>query len=359
MSIFINTLKRLLKSKVQIAVLFIIPLIPIIPTALNSSGTMGTINIGIVNNDNTRFTSAFIKDLSSKCNVTKIDKKDIKSSLDNAKVDYAIVIPKGYTNEIINLKSSQIIGYEKKGKECSKIVGGIITSFISPVKNIAKISQKNSNIFYNSISKIPKIKINKSSKKDNSVLWGLIIQFVMFSSIFTSSIILTDRENKTFFRSLNAPISLKNYMLQTILSFMVISIIQVLVLSLVSALGCNVYAGKSLFNMLILLCVVSLVSVSFGVAISSIGKSATQATVAGIGIITLMCMIGGAWGMNPRSHSVKIAAKAIPVTWAMDAVKKLVANKSLYAIGQDIIILLMFSIVFFLLGTWKKTDITK
>lgn len=360
MIIFINSLKRLLKNKVQIAVLLILPFIPIIPIiALSTGSTAKILNVGIVDNDNTRFSKTFIQNMKKNLNITKINKVDIKTDLSSSKLDYALVIPQNYTYDIMNLKNRKIIGYEKKNSDSSKIVGGIINSFVYPAKNIAKMSQGNNIAFYEGVKKIPKINLmDKFSKNDNVtvVVWGMVIQFVMFSSIFASTLILSDKRNKTFYRSLNAPISLKNYMFQTILSFVFISIVQIFVLCLVLVQGFGVYPGKSIFSMLVLLMIVSLVSVSFGIVVSTISNNVTKATITGVGIITVMCMLSGCWGMSSSNNVIENIIKALPTTWAMQAVKKLINNDNFNAVGKEAIILLAFTAVFFLLGTWRKGD---
>lgn len=360
MIIFINSLKRLLKSKVQIAVLLIVPFISIIPAIVFNAGSNAKIlNVGIVDSDNTKFSRTFIQNMKDNLDITKINKNDIKNDINNSKFDYVLVIPHNYTYDIMNLKNKKIIGYEKKNSDCSGVMGEIINSFIYPAKSIAKISHGNSTVFYEGIKKIPKVKLtNKFSKNDNIVvvIWGLVIQFVMFSSIFTSTIILTDKKKKTLYRSLNAPISLKNYMFQTILSFIFISIVQILILTLVIVYGFGIYPGKSIFYMFGLLILMSFVSVSFGIAVSSICKDATKAVASGIGIVSVMTMISGCWGMTPSSDIIKNISKALPTTWAMDAVKKILNNNNFNSIGKEAIILLAFTAVFFLLATWRKSD---
>ncbi|WP_234123593.1 ABC transporter permease [Clostridium hydrogenum] len=360
MNIFINSLKRLVKNKVQIAMLLIVPFIAIIPAIILNSGSNAKIlNLGIVDSDNTKFSRIFIQNMKGNLDITKINKIDIKNDINNSKFDYVLIIPHNYTYDIMNLKSKKIIGYEKKNSDCAGVMGVIINSFIYPAKSIAKISHGNSTVFYEGIKKIPKVKLtNKFSKSDNIVvvIWGLVIQFVMFSSIFTSTIILTDKKKKTLYRSLNAPISLKSYMFQTILSFIFISIIQILVLTLVIVYGFGIYSGKSIFNMLGLLILMSFVSVSFGIAVSSICKDETKAVISGIGVVTVMTMLSGCWGMTPSSDIIKNISKALPTTWAMEAVKKILNNDNFNSIGKEAAILLAFAAVFFLLGTWRKSD---
>lgn len=360
MIVFIDSLKRLLKNKVQIAMLLIVPFIAIIPVALNVNTGIKNFNVGIVDHDNTRFSETFIHNMKENMNIYKINESDVKNDLNNSKFDYVLVIPKNYTYDIINLKKIKIMGYEKKNSDYSKIIGGLINSFISPAENIAKMSHGSSRAFYEGIKKIPEFKLSGKFTRNESIMvvvWGMVIQFIMISSIFTSTLILTDKENKTFYRSLSTSISLKNYIFQTILSFIFISFIQILVLTFAMVHGFGIYPGKSILYMIGLLTLMSLVSVSLGTAVSTVSSSITKAVMFGIGTVMIMGMFGGCWGMMPSNDAARNISKILPTTWAMEAVKKILNNNN--AVCKELIILLAFSAVFFMLGTWKKSDIIK
>lgn len=366
MSIFFNSLKRLLKSKVQIAVLFILPFIPLIPICLDNSNSMNTIKVGIIDNDRTELTTTFQESLKSVFKIVNVKQENIYDDINNSKADYILVIPKGYTDGIINYRNVKLNGYVKRDKNLTPIMQNFIDNFVNPVKNIALASNKDSIRFYEGLNvfKEKALILSKSSeekpiKKNANVVFGMIIQFVMFSSVFTATLIITDKENKTLFRTLNTGISLRNYMLQTILSFFLLSLLQTAVLVAVTVYGFNEPVGVSIINMLLLLSILSLVSVSFGIAVSSISKNLTQAIMIGIGTVTFMSMVGGAWGMKTSSELIKIISKLMPVTWAMEAVEKLLHNEALSSITQNIFVLLIFVVIFFLLGTWKKAEITK
>lgn len=365
MTIFFNNIKRILKSKIQLTVLFILPLLPLIPICLDNSDSMNTIKIGIVDNDRTELTSTLQYILKSQFKIIDIQQKDINSSINEAKADFVISIPKGYTDKIINLQDIQMEGYANKDKNITPIMQGLIDELINPVKNIAKISNKNTNMFYEGLKPLRKtIEESKKAevkpiKKNSNSAWGMIIQFCMFSSIFASTTIITDKENKTFFRTLSSPVSLRNYMFQIILSFCLIALLQLIIFSSVVVFGFGIEAGTSLINVMLVLLAIALVSVSFGIAVSSISRNVTKATMIGISLITIMCMIGGAWGMKSSSKVIQNISKLIPVTWAMEAIEKIIDNKALSSIMQEISILLIFAVVFFLLGTWKKADIVK
>jgi ABC-2 type transport system permease protein len=361
MTIFFNSLKRLLKNKVQIIVLLILPLIPIMPICLESSHSMNTLKIGIVDSDKTGLTNLLKDELKANFSVIDIKESDINNIINTSKADFIIDIPKGYSEDIINLKNVKIKGYANKTKDASPIVRPFVDNFINPIKKVSMDSNKNSSIFYKSLKNINlkqnKNISNKTDSKDSDIAFGMIIMFVMFSSVFAATQIITDKENRTLFRTINTGVSLRSYMAQNILSFFVISIVQIVVLISIVVCGFGLSPGSSLINMFAFLSVISIVSVSLGIAITAISKNVTQAIMTGIGIVTLMSVIGGAWGMEPTSKLVKAVSNIMPITYAMDGIDKLLNNDALSANTQNIVILLAFACIFFLLGTWKKTDI--
>lgn len=357
MTVFLYTLKRMLKNKVMLAMLLLFPLVGIIPGTSAVSNSVG-ITIGVVNQDSTPFTSNLIQRLGKNFTVVNISRDDINSDIENSHITYAIVIPKGFTNDIIGGKSPKISGYGSTEKDCSKGVGASIYSFVYPSKLIATQVHGSSAAFYSAISKIPATKA-VAQKKDNKAPFGLIVQFIFMSSIYAATVIIADKESKTFYRSFNAPVSMRGYMLQSIVCFFLLSLLQTVVLFFVVVYGLGVYPGNNPAGMLALLVAVALSSVALGIAVSSMCKSTVQAVAVGLGIVVVMCMFGGAWGMTPANPILLGVSKALPYYWAADAVDKLVNDKALVSIGGDVLMLLAFAAVFFLAGTWRKSDVER
>ena len=380
MIVFLNTMKRILKNKAQIVVMLILPLLPVIPIAMGTPSAAHTIIVGVVDEDGTILTTAFTDALKSNCKVISVEKDKIETGLFNATMHYAIVIEKGFTENMIKsndgmrktsdstvkASNSMITGYTKMEMDFTPLISGYVDSFINPVSSIAAASGGNIDKFYKGLKYFNEGTLTVNSElvgipdrvKANSA-WGMIIQFMMFSSVFTATLLITDKENKTFFRTLSASISMKSYMFQSILSFLAIAILQSIVLLAVTVAGFGVYPGISVFYMFVLFTVFSLVSVSMGIAISSISRNTIQASIYGAGIVILMCVMGGAWGTLPPSGIIRNLSKLMPVTWAMESVDQLINDASLVSITGHLGILLLFTVVFFLLGTWRKADISK
>ena len=367
MTVFLNIIKRLLKNKVQIGIMFILPFLPLIPIVLdNSEGTMQTINIGFVDQDQTEVTQSIKEGLGLSTHIIEIEEQKVEESINTSSIDYALVIPKGYTEGLINQDVKNIQGYAKEEKDLTPIIRKLVDGYVNPAKDIAVMTNGNREAFnqgfaafHDQYLKEVEKEMSNAPKKNTNIAWGMVVQFVMFSSIFASTIIVNDKENKTFFRTLYAPISLKSYMVQSILSFLVISLLQIYLIAAVLVYGFDIQLGSSFVTMISFLSLIALVSVSFGIAISSISKNSTQSTMVGSGLTTLMCMVGGAWGMKPTSEIISSIGKLMPVTWIMEAIEEINRGVALSEITNHIIVLITFVIIFFLLGTWKKVDIVK
>jgi len=198
----------------------------------------------------------------------------------------------------------------------------------------------------------------QSGKKDNTP-WGMMIQFMMFSSIFSATLLISDKENGTFYRTLSASVSMRRYMFESILSFVSLAVLQTTVLLVVVVAGFGVYPGVSVFNMFLLFTVFSFVSVSMGIAVTSFCRNTVQASILGVCTVVLTGVMGGAWGALPSSGIVRNLSKLVPVTWIIEGVEQLLQDGSLVSIAGHIGILLIFAMIFFLLGTWRKADIIK
>lgn len=366
MIIFINSMKRIFRNKVLIAVMLILPLLPMIPIVTENEVADKEFKVGIADLDKTLLSNSLIKRLDSNCIIVNMKENEISEGLAYRRVDYGIVINKGYSNRIIEGKNPMLQGYSKKGMNLSKLISSYIDSYMNPVRNIAAASGNNRTKFYRSLKyynkglfslKTGTVKRNKTNA--DSVSWGMVVMFMMFTSTYSATQLLTDKDNKTFFRTLAAPVRIKNYMLQKILSYLVVSILQVTVLVPVLIILFGVYPGIWIINMYLLFLVFSLVAVSLGIAISSFAKSVITGSVIGVGISLIASILGGAWGSMSNGEVIKRIGHMLPTYWVMDGVNKLLDDRALSSIGSDMGILLIFSAIFFLLGTWRKEDIAK
>lgn len=370
--IFISNIKRILKDKGNLFMMIIFPMIFI---TISMSASMGEskITVGIVDHDKTKFTQALINNIKQTSDLKYIDEANIKDTLVDSKADYILVIDKGATESIIQNKAASaataIKGYSIKEANIALPTKYYIENFISAAKNIGIASKGSEEDFYKGLDNYNKgnfrVVYNSVKTKGNNGRnaiqgVGFLIMSMLFLSNNAAQLILEDKGNKTFYRIFAGPISAKNYMLQNILSFFAILILQLGVIFSIMKFGFNADFGPSILNFFALYAIFSLVCVSLAVAVISISKDTRQAGAINTFITVPMCMLGGCfWSSDFMPNIMKKIGNFMPTTWVMKASEKLINGDNLSSVGVEISILMLFLLVFILLGSWKKADITK
>lgn len=365
--IFKSNLKRILKSRINLIFMIIFPIV-FVSISMASSFQLPKTTVGIVDKDKTRFTKDFIKNLSEKNNVRVFNEADIKDKLINNGADYIMVIDKGFTEAIINNKEAALRGYSIQESNISLPTKYYVDSYINSVKNIGAASKGDEEKFYNGLESFNKGSfkgvyrdINNSQRKSNTLqALGFLIMSMIFLSNNTAQLILDDKQNKTFFRIFASPISTKSYMLQNILSSLVILLIQITLIFTIMVKIFHAEFGMSLFSVYALYLLFSLMCVSLGVAVVSISKNTRQAGAINSFITVPMCMLGGCfWPISFMPDILVKISNFMPTTWILRAASKVIDGSSLVGVKTEISVILLFTLVFILLGSWKKADITK
>ena len=367
MTILFNNLRRIFKNKLQIFVIVILPAIILILVSSSIMANKPILNIGIIDLDKTDYSTTLTNRLSLQTNIKEVTQDQIQNELINTKVDYVVVIEKGFTARLLKGEDVAAKGYYLKDAIQSLPVQNYLDSYFSSAKRIAKASGGDELKFYEGL-KISndadlqleyKVLTGIERQKSYATL-GIFLEIILVTMLMFAKLILTDKGNKTFYRTLTAPVSLRSYMFQNIISFLLVSVIQVTIVFMAFKGLIGIYMGDSILNMLLLFLTASVLSVSMGVAVSSISKSVLQASFTGIFITFCMSLIGGVlWEHETATDLMNTIGKFTPAYWIMDGVSKLLKEQGLLAISGDILIVLLFAMVFFFLGTWRKEDIAK
>lgn len=145
------------------------------------------------------------------------------------------------------------------------------------------------------------------------------------------------------------------------LAFLMIGIMQEAIILVLIKVLFNMSLGTAPILMFILFAVFSLVCVSLGILLVSVLKKAIHAYIAIILLTTPMVMLGGCyWESNLMPEFMQKIALFIPTTWVMKEVDNLlIGSWSCVEVCKSIGILLIFSIVFLIIGMMKKVEIGK
>lgn len=369
MIIFISNVQRMLRKKWNLIPMLVFPAALILLVMwLNMEGTR-ILRVGVVDHDATPLTQNLMDVLQEKAHVQKIRDTDIQVKLTEDLFDYVIVIDRGFTGKLIKNENPMIKGYRIQEANTSAPVRIGIESFINAARNIAKVSEGDSDKFYRGMKDYQNgsfamayqtIEDGTRRKRNTVFVMGFLVLGMLFFSSIAATLVLEDKQNNTFYRLFYSPLSLKSYMFQHILSLLLLSLLQIGAIFAIMLLVFKADFGPSVFNIFAVFAVFSLVSVSFGLAISSASKNKRQASVVSSLLVTPICMLGGCFWPREIMPDILIKiADFVPTTWILKTVEKIVFGSSLAGVAMEILILFLFALIFFLVGTWRRVDLEK
>jgi ABC-2 type transport system permease protein len=336
--------------------------------SLGFIGQEQAVKVAVIDKDQTKFTADLIRNLKTKAEIRHVKEKEITNDLKTLKVDYVVVIEKEFTANFIHGKDEGITSYSVKESNFSKPVSAFLEQWLNHAKLVAKAVGHNPDSFYQEFTNYDqhgaiqlehKLAVNEGAERTRSVLGYLIIS-MLYTSLVVGLFIIMNKNNHTLYRTLAAPVKIRTYMLQITGSFLFVSFIQISFVLLILKWVYKLYLGSAGLSIFVLLLLFSLVSVSFGVAISSISKNIVQACLIGICLIAPLAMLGGAYfPLEFAPDIIKTLSNFTPVSWVINGIEKLLQGQSLASLGKEVVILIMFSLIFFLLGTFRKADIAK
>jgi ABC-2 type transport system permease protein len=369
MTIFFNNLKRIFRKKVNLIMMFVVPIAFIvwIASTMSSSSSTG-LNIGFVDNDNTKLTSMLKQNLKQKGTIKEISQDQIKDLIIDKKIDTAIVIPKDFTKNILNQNNnSKIEMYSIKGVSNDSSIKYFVNSFTDAAKNIAKVAGGNSDKFYNGISDYEKGNFSKEVKYSDgkmeevdtsSTALGYLVMSMIYLSTMITTLILKDKEYGVYNRMFANGIKAGNYMFQCILSFIVVIFIQIAAILLIMKNLIHSDLGPSVFNLFVVLALFGITSVALGVAICNTTKNLKQANASIALVSTPIAMLGGCfWPREIMGTTLQNISNFVPSTWVMDAAGKVISGSSLANVSNDLGVILLFAVIFFGISIVKKVDV--
>ncbi len=368
MTVFSYTMKQLLRKKLSLVLILVVPAQAV--GVMFGFGLTGASNlaIGIVDHDNTQLTELLSDFLGESSALNSLEETDIKNALAGGGTDYVLVIDSGFTEKLINNQNPSIRGYGIQETNTSRPVKVKVDSFLSAAHNLAKIAG-NEAAFYRGMESYTagsfSVNVQSYGEADqnvNKILsgMGLLAISMMFLSIMTALNLLEEKKNHTFFRVLISPISLKSYMLQKILCFLVLFLVMITFALLSFRFLFEIYLGPSPVNLFIVLAVFALLCIAMSVALASLTRTSQQLGTAATLTIMPLSMLGGLfWPREIMPEILQDIGQFLPTTWLVNAAGTVVLGNPINDALPALAILIGYTLVFFLLGTWSKKDIAR
>jgi len=358
-------LKRILKNKLNIFFMIVLPLMMILLTIAVSMGK-SNLKIGIIDNDNTKWTSTVRSILKDKGEIVPLDESEIKERLMYGLLDYIIVIDKGTTQKLINGEDIKIKTYYIEGNSLYIPIENALDMFFDTSKRIAKISNNNERFYYllnEYLSGNIKIKISNDEKpstfkKDKLIAAiGFSVMSMLMLAFSSTQTMLIDKVKKVNLRIFVSPIKYKTYIFQSIISWLIVVGVQAILVSLFFRIFYSSEVNKIYFKLLLIILSFSWTAVSLGVLIVNLSKDLRQVGIFSPLINTPLCMLGGCfWDLSFMPKYLQNLANFLPTTWAMKASNSLIYNQTNAVPYKEIIIILLFGVFFMLLAFKRRKN---
>ena len=189
---------------------------------------------------------------------------------------------------------------------------------------------------------------------------GFAVLFIFLTALTTAQSIYEEKKVGSFRRLLAAPISKTSILVGKMTPNFIIGLVQIIVLFsagflLFPVLGLDrMSLGNDPLALVLICLVVLLCSTSLGVLIAAIAR--TEGQISGLSAVVLWAFgFAGIWLVQmPTAGFLEAISKAIPHYWANVAFLDLfVRGQGLADILFSILVLLGFTLVFFIIGLWR------
>ena len=327
--------------------------------------TDAKISIGVIDYDQSTLSGDFKNYLAEDLNYDLLENKtyeELSSVLIDRDISVIIEIPEDFYQQYASGNKKNVIVTSLDDYENAAFIQVYINNYLSSIKILSNGAEGDRKIFdqllsdYDNdsirITQSEAVKIDKKVVADkagfiNAVGFYLMIIFAI--SVLLAFMVVEDRLSGVFNRIQVTPVKPIQYIVGTGIFGLLICFIQIGLFCVYIAYA-HIETGVPMYLILLLMGLFSLFTVSFTIAIAVVLKSKNSASSSIIGFSTIGCILGGAYfpiDMAPKT--LQNLAKILPQYWFMNAFRNLQVDITANIL-PNIMILLLFSILFLLIG---------
>ncbi|WP_163194154.1 ABC transporter permease [Clostridium thermarum] len=361
-----NTFKIIFRKKSNIILFIIIPVtITLAMMFLFSNASSRTTKIGIYNQDQGDLGGELASNIAAieKFKAIEVKEEEINDLVQSQKVDCVIVIPTDFSEKLYKGNSVKVNMKTIKGEDTTIWIENFTNMFIEDLMIIGKASEGNREVYWNildgymsgniklSIGKVEDVSI---SRQATSTSLGILIMFMMYATTITSSLIIKEKQDKTFYRVQTAPVSSKVVVFGNTLANLVIVAIQAAIVAIFINHVLNMNSGIGTLYLVIVLLFFGLVSISMGMVIIAFSQSTAQSISLATLVTTPTCMLGGCfWPVSFMPQVLQKVSDFMPQRWALKAIESLQTGSNFNGILVNLGILIAFAIMFSTIAAYK------
>lgn len=360
---------ELKRNRMSLAALFIMPLIFLVMFGFifPSGNTQQNMPMGLINLDQGQGSSEFITQLEAMNkntsymefqNFSSID--DAKTEINKGKIYGVFIIPPGFSDNLTNGKSADFTVYiDNSNPQSSMQIQQALSSTVSGMNNMKAVANviKLSNATNQPVNPqamifpyIPNIQTTIPGQTNyfNFLAPGLMIMIVMMS-VMTGipEAISKEKEMGTFDGMLSAPISQLSVIIGKTAALCTRGFIQCIIILAIAIVlfGVTIQGSILLAFFMLLLGIFSFIGIGI-MAISMSGDQASSTMIVNLLMFPMMFLGGIFYPIQQMPWFMQAISKVIPLTYAADAMRKIMLlNAGIGDVMTQIIILVGFGVV--------------
>ena len=349
MIVFCNNLRRILGKPVNLLCMLVVPVVLSI-LAIGLAGASGSYTLGVLDSDNTELTKTLTQAFGQKCTVVRVAPERIRESVIGNDVSCAIEFEEGFTAAVLAGEEVYAKSYSLDDSNGAEPAVLYINTLISAAKNLGTVTNgdeaalldaldevisSNYQVRYESFSK------DGRDKVENTVAaLGYIAVGMMFLMTFASLLLLEDKKSGVFDRITTTQFPRWAYYVQHLLSYFVVSLLQICALLVLLPYMADVCFGQNLAEMLMvgmICCAFACVCIAVGITVSRFAKTSLMAG----GVISMvnipMLMVGGCfWPKEIMPEFMQTLSGFMPTAWFLNGAEKILDGKGFLAAAPEI-----------------------
>jgi len=359
-SLIIANMKRLGKDFKLLLGVFSAPIIIIfvISTFTSSTGSIQTINMGIVNQDGGVMSERLIEQLQNDetLSIKRYDEEEARSEYLKKRLPIILTIPEGFFDKALDSEAVEMsfmhvdtVPGETIMKQTEQIVKALLQEHLlnqAGDESVELINRTN-------VIQFEKAAFDK--EPDGFMTTSFIITFMMFSIIFLSQELIDLRNKNLLFRMFatpNRPSQLTGSLMTTMFLFFAGQAVLLFWIGSVS-LRAPLLSGNMLGSILILACFI-LVNLSLGVLVGRLCKNTSMIGIwANIMILPTGIISGIFVPKEFLPEFLNQISFLAPQYWVMNGLQKMNAGMSVSDITLNIVVLLLLAACVFSAGIFK------
>ena len=332
MTIFFNNLRRIFSKPISIVLMIILPVI-LNATLISMYITDEKATVGITIKEDTKLTAILCEVMAERYKTVEINEDDRNDAIINGEVDCVVVINEGFTESIIHGNESLFDFYMLQESNVSSPIRIFLNTINYALLEFGSACGDDEAVFYEMLNNYLDGKFNVNfnyfddsfEKMEIAIrsLGYLVLGLMFFVGMSTTSV-LKDKEENVYTKIVVSPIKRRSYLIQNILSYAVVAIIQIVALFCIMVYFLNVEFGDKLYMCMGVSLLFSILCISIGITISSICKKVSTANAIISMINVPMLMLGGCfWHIDIMPQALQNIGKCLPTYWYMEVCEQI------------------------------------